>query len=651
MSLVCSRWFMNRLSAFLPAVFLFAVFTGGIWSARAAEKAASNSLAGHAVPGRALILATANGQNRWQLPVRGNRDAWIVAVSRTSGHDDPDEVRLRARMTASQPRQGAYGSTIAFDSPGKDAGVVKTGHRVSRPVFQGPQKPPQEAAAERVFQVQTGDGSSDDLAQYEVVRGGLVGSGKTVNVYLDKAENAAGKQKLAAEVVRIMDEEIPAAVIPRIGAAADIDGDGRIAVILTPALSRMADGRLAIDGFVRPTDFDPAGSLPRSHASDVIFINSRVNDTGYLKSLLAHEYTHAVAATARLAMAAQAGSEIEEEESWLEEGLAHLSERWVDGSWANLNYRISAYYESPESNRLIVNDQAGLGSGRSHGHRGAAYLFLKWCEETYGSDLPRRLIESQTTGRRNLEEATGVGFEKLFRAWTVQLMGEIAGQGAIESLREKALLDDWLAGAPRDTRLEAGSGLEEIAWRPAATATRFFRISAESGLADLGHIEVELSGAEAGAYQVTALPLRDHHMGFDVRVLAENESGSDGATMRLLIQNRDPHQGLTLQSAAWENTAARTESEWNQAQRGLFDILMIARMFGGYKIGPGKSILTPPLVIPARRGTPGGKIQWKLVAHDESGRPVFSRAVEESGGKVAPERIATGESPGNTRVR
>lgn len=653
MSWVRLRWsdsgLLGQHACLNMLVFMFISACFGATEA-ASESAAPALPDGAHNPAGAVVLSLGNGQNRWLLPVASGREAWVVAISRISRNDAPGEVRLSARKAAGQPESVALAANLAFTLTGKDAGVVQTGHRVARPVFQGPRLPAGPASAERVFHIQTKGGSIDDPGQYEAIAARLIASGKTVNVYLDQTDDTAGKREIAAQAVRVMDEEIPAAVIPRIGRAADIDGDGKMAMLLTSALSRLANGQMAIDGFVRPSDFDPAGRLPGSHAADVIFLNSRVSDAGYLKSLLAHEYTHAVAATARRALAGDSETGPEEEESWLEEGLAHLSERWVDGSWANLNYRISAYYESPESHRLIVNDVAGLGSGRSHGHRGAAYLFLSWCEETFGSDLPIRLIESPLTGTRNLEAATGIAFEKLYQAWTVNLMAEIAGDAPLEAARSRALLDDWLAGTPRETGMVAGQKPEEIAWRPTATATRFFRVTAESVGSDTSAIELELAGAGPGEYQLTAMPLHDQHKGFDVQVLVEKGESGLGA-MRLLIRNRDLNEALTLQSAAWEADHGPAATDIDKARHGVFDILAIARQFGGYKIGPGREILTPPLDLPAPVLANSGRIQWKLVAHDESGRPVFGRTLRDDGQPARPERIATGNGPDNRQVR
>jgi hypothetical protein len=645
----CFRW-LNHPFYLLPV--LVSLTTALVVDA--SEKVEKGRSTTTSIAGRAFVLSMAEGQHRWRLPITGSRDTWLVAVSRVHEKKNQGEIILRAALKSNDSRPSATNRILAWRSPVGDAGVIKTGHRVARPAFQPLNKSAQTARKSREFYVQTRSGSSDELSEYEVIKSVLIASGKTVNVYLDSMENAESRQKTAEEIIKIFDHDIPSSVVPRIGRAGDIDGDGKMAVLLTPALSRMADGKMAIDGFVRPSDFDPAGTLPRSHAADVIFINSRVNDSGYLKSLLAHEFTHAVAATVRQLMAAEDETEVEEEESWLEEGLAHLSERWVDGSWANLNYRISAYYESPESNRLIVNDLAGLGSGRSHGHRGATFLFLRWCEETYGSDLPRRLIESRLTGIENLENATGSDFNELFRAWTLKLMGEISGEGSLESVKDRALLDDWLAGTPRETSLTIAFESQELTWNPQATATRFFRMSAEQAVGEESFLELELEGANDEDFQVTAMPLRDRHLGMDLRAVVENSSTETepaSVKIKLLIKNRDPRHRLILQSAAWENQSITTDSEKARAARGQFDILMIARQFGSYKIEPGKTLETPPISIPMNQFSEMDLIHWKIVAHDESGKPIFAQANAKYWEQKPSERIANREEIGTKPVR
>src|SRR5262249_25671418 len=110
---------------------------------------------------------------------------------------------------------------------------------------------------------------------------------------------------------------------------------------------------------------------------------------------------------------------------WLNEGLAHLVEDVSGYSWSNLDYRISAFLSAPERYQLAVADYYGRGLWRSPGHRGATYMFLRWCAGRCGQDLPARLIQSNLSGTANVETATEERFADLFRRWTADLaLGE-----------------------------------------------------------------------------------------------------------------------------------------------------------------------------------------------------------------------------------
>jgi hypothetical protein len=111
-----------------------------------------------------------------------------------------------------------------------------------------------------------------------------------------------------------------------------------------------------------------------------------------------------------------------DEESWLNEALAHLAEDQLGYGWSNLDYRISAFLNNPEKYSLVVADYYGSGLWRTPGTRGASYLFLRWCVDAYGTDLLTHLVQSNLTGINNLEVATQKPFPELFREWTAALV-------------------------------------------------------------------------------------------------------------------------------------------------------------------------------------------------------------------------------------
>ncbi len=166
----------------------------------------------------------------------------------------------------------------------------------------------------------------EDERGYVPVAGVLAGEGKRVRVYLDRdvpeSNLAPG---LIDEIIRLFDEEI----IPRsrelLGDHADVDHDGKLAVLVTPWLGRLCGGRTSLKGFVRANDFQAEIAAPFGNHADLVYLNSSVEPGKTLKTLLAHEYTHAVCFSRRLAVASPA-SALPPEEDWLNEAIAHVAE-------------------------------------------------------------------------------------------------------------------------------------------------------------------------------------------------------------------------------------------------------------------------------------------------------------------------------------
>jgi len=595
---------------------------------------------------QAFELTHTGSGGRWSLPIDSATREWLVAVGITSQDSAAHRIRFSARTslrttTTVDPKAGVR----PLNS--RNAGETGERHVVAR--HRGAAIPERQTSPKprRRFAIQTRSGEPTDPAFYETLESQLVKVGNRVAVYVDERDLETVDTAVIDMIVRTMDDSIPAHVETRIGSVADIDGDGRLTILLSQVLGRMAEGAAVLDGFVRTSDFEKAGQFPRSHACDLIYLNSRVQAGPFLKSLLAHEFTHAVIAAARSASSAATTSE--PEESWLDEGLAHLSERWIDENWENLDYRIAEFLADPHEHRLIVNDQIGLSTGRSHGHRGAAFLFLEWCQSRFGDDLAARLVRSSKSGVANLEAATGMPFDLLYREWTVSLMKQTAAIGESETIRTKALRDDWLVGVPRATELSAPvDGLPVVSeWIGEGTTVRIFRISTTEPVVRADSLELTLETPGESKVQVTAMPLTGTHSGLAMEVLPAHglRNGSE-PVVRLRFTNLDPKRSLKIQAAAWESLIPGLDARELRTRRGLMDILELARSLGSVTIGPGQSLVTLPIEI-ARSLDRSDPVRWKAVAHDDLGRAVFSWCEVTSGqfSPSVPPRIAVDLPP------
>src|SRR5262249_35048854 len=138
----------------------------------------------------------------------------------------------------------------------------------------------------------------------------------------------------------------------------------------------------------------------------------------------------------------------------------------------------------PERYQLVVTDYYGAGLWRSHGHRGATYLFLRWCVDRYGPDLVKQLIQTNLVGVANLETATRERFSVLFRQWSAGLAlsgvnrgTEGAGpQGRLDLYRP---LGNRLLCGPRHTGVALAGGALDI--RLAGTTSAYVLLHSPAG--------------------------------------------------------------------------------------------------------------------------------------------------------------------------
>ncbi|HEV8068226.1 MAG TPA: hypothetical protein VGP76_10840 [Planctomycetaceae bacterium] len=383
---------------------------------------------------------------------------------------------------------------------------------------------PSPAGALRAFALHVTDGSLDDPNQYAKVPAHEVARGRNVRVYLDDQQSLG---ELAPGLVRSIAELFDNELIPRFGEVfgtyRDVDGDGRFSVLLSPWLARLQGGRTSIGGFVRGSDFQQFISPPFSNRCDMMYVNSQTIPGPHLRTLLIHEYTHAVSFSRRTA--GQPGKlAFPEEEDWLNEALAHCAESLFDGGWTNLDYRISRYLNDTAAYPLVVEDYYRAGLWRCHGCRGATYLFLRYCVERFGTQTLTRLVATPARGRRNLELATGCSFERLFREWTLSLLesrdrqgktassdppqkstpvcGASRGQMANLDLYEP--LGPWGLAGPRQRKWQIDSGPVNIELK--GTSAAFVELSA-SGKDGLRRIH--LAGTRGIQLQVSVVRLSD----------------------------------------------------------------------------------------------------------------------------------------------
>lgn len=366
-----------------------------------------------------------------------------------------------------------------------------------------------KAAQSRTFHLHVTDGPLDDPRHYTRIAARLIAVGESVGVYLDTSVRESKRvQATAAEVVSLLQHEILPRCRRLVGRHRDVDGDGRLTVLLTPWLGRLQGGRTALGGLVRSADFRVDTKSPFGNRCDMLFLNSSLVPGPHLKTLLAHEYTHVLAFSNPRSASDHGAPRIEDD--WINEGLAHVFERLHGGGWSNLDYRLFEYLDSPERYPLVVPNYHAAGLWRNHGCRGATFLFLQWCAARNGPRFLRRMLRSPHTGIENLERATGERFEDLFRRWAVAMY--LAGREQRDADTECGFRNVPLNGRCGKYRLR---GPRQIEWNVGKERTVNLRgtavafVAARSG--DLGETlrRLRIDADAAARLRVTLIKLRN----------------------------------------------------------------------------------------------------------------------------------------------
>ncbi len=597
---------------------------------------AVNATAQPIVPGVPYVVDVDRDQADLDLEFQPNSRYTLVISSLAHGTESfhvmatarPIAVtkRLPRRLPAVQPLKSVAESQLVPTSSGSNNSVLagaSSAKRIPKPLPAATALGKTVTSAPRVFALHVTDGSLDDPTQYAKVPAQQVAVGRNVRVYLDNQQTTKELPPgLVSSIADLFDNEL----IPRFrtvfGTYRDVDGDGRFSVLLSPWLARLQGGRTSIGGFVRGSDFQASISPPFSNRCDMMYVNSQTIPGPHLRTLLIHEYTHAVSFSRRTG-ADPSHAAYPEEEDWLNEALAHCAESLFGGGWTNLDYRISRYLNDTAAYPLVVEDYYRAGLWRCHGCRGATYLFLRYCVERFGTQMLTRLITTPARGARNIELATGCSFERLFRDWTLSLLEDAAsipaGKTAAhansnESSEKLARLDlygsvgpwglagprarDWVVDSgPLTLELKGTSAAFLVAAASPKGGTRRIHLSGTRGmqlqvsLVPLSHdrpeVEVEASWSHRMSVKQSAAAVRARRTLGDVirtvvhvgrgedltieQIAAEQNLGEDRIPLRIGGDDLKAIE-ITASHAAASHVAATERTAQNQSNVRVFDL-------------------------------------------------------------------------------
>jgi hypothetical protein len=490
-------------------------------------------------------------------------------------------------------------------------------------------RPANDPPRQKTFYLFVKERDFQDPANYVTVTAQLERVGLHCQVYVDCSHaDRAGLQPTLDDIVCTFDDKVYPRACQELGHTLDVDRDGRFTILLTGWLGRLSNGKVSLDGFVRGSDFYRDLAVPYGNRCDMMYLNTDLQPGPHLRTLLAHEYTHAVIFSEHVFAGYLPERPRRDEEGWLNEGLAHLVEDLHGYSWSNLDYRISAFLSSPERYQLVVADYYSAGLWRSHGNRGATYLFLRWCADRYGPDLLRELIQTNLTGVTNVEVTTRAHFADLFRQWSAALA--VSGTGLaseeivpLHHLNPHEPLGGRLLCGPRLEPVPLANGRTEV--QLAGTSAAYLLLHSPAG----DRSRVTITAAPGADLQVSLIRLPERTGRMSLRL---QPAATDGS-VRLVLTAHDTE--VTLQAAAWErlvptgnrpaDTCYRPAGNPSAAQQSAAD-QTVKTWFGDSHVKVDETRTSAAIALPARRGSEDLFI-IKVAATDSAGHHIAAWAV------------------------
>ena len=293
-------------------------------------------------------------------------------------------------------------------------------------------------------------------AVFDSVTASLRFAGQHVLVYVDTAARLELADSEIAEFGALFDESLHGTVRGAFGDPSDIDGNGRVLVVLTPVVNALVTrAECEATGYVRGFFYshDLASEAPTSNGGEVFYAivpdpsgrwsceHTKAEVLAVTPPTFAHEFQHMIS-YAQHVITRDGSSEV----PWLNEGLSHLAEElgslhferkypppsgrtnpsqiFPDSAspfiTPNLRYAHRYLFLSPSYS--IVS--CAPGSFCSLPERAATWLFLRWLGDQKGDAVFRQLVQTPLAGAANIEAAAAESLPTLLGDFVTALWAD-----------------------------------------------------------------------------------------------------------------------------------------------------------------------------------------------------------------------------------
>jgi hypothetical protein len=253
----------------------------------------------------------------------------------------------------------------------------------------------------------------------------------------DSAPTPTYSQSDIAHIGSMFDQYLYPADVAAFGSESDINGDGLILVLLSDRVTKLAGcaGNEIIIGFFFARDLVP--DVIGSNNEEILYGLTPDPDCGIssgeatrlLPRVLIHEFQHMISYNQHVLL-----RKGRVENTWLNEGLSTFAEeiggRTVPDSLCFNSDCLTQFvfddFDNAYSYLLDVEQSFLIGPNRPPiplTQYGAAWLFVRWLADHFaetvglGTELTRKLDQTNLRGADNVRAATGVPFSTLIAEW------------------------------------------------------------------------------------------------------------------------------------------------------------------------------------------------------------------------------------------
>jgi hypothetical protein len=285
--------------------------------------------------------------------------------------------------------------------------------------------------------------SKIDASEFTTVTTRLRYFGRNVLVWVDTTAIPDLQDGQLQALSRLFDEELYPLNEHMFGEASDVDGNGRVHVVLTPIVNALTlAGQCTLSGFVggffSAHDLYPAQSNANGGEIFYGFVPDSAGQWGcphssgefsrVIRTTFVHELQHVI--NYQQHVFRRGGRE---EEIWLNEGMSHIAEelasklyerRYPEPSGRSIPGQL---FPDSSQNFIVFNlinaylflrqpyftSVTHFIEAGTIEERGASWLFLRWLADQYGEDILRRLVQTSLRGKANIADKTGEPFSQV----------------------------------------------------------------------------------------------------------------------------------------------------------------------------------------------------------------------------------------------